>query len=118
MRASTPRPARCRLAQRLRRSVRFFFNDPAPPEISPLPLPDALPICHVGARSVMNRLHPHLRARAADVGRSEEHTSELQSPGPISYAVFCFKKKEKTTRTHITPHQPECQTPQPPVTAS
>src|SRR2546421_13068156 len=23
----------------------FFFNDPAPPEISPLPLPDALPIC-------------------------------------------------------------------------
>src|SRR3990172_2024357 len=22
----------------------FFFNDPAPPEISPLPLPDALPI--------------------------------------------------------------------------
>src|SRR5256884_25008 len=23
----------------------FFFNDPPPPEISPLPLPDALPIC-------------------------------------------------------------------------
>src|SRR3989454_10794716 len=23
----------------------FFFNDPAPPEIYPLPLPDALPIC-------------------------------------------------------------------------
>ena len=22
--------------------------------------------------------------------RSEEHTSELQSPVPISYAVFCF----------------------------
>src|SRR5256885_15050480 len=27
----------------------FFFNDPAPPEISPLPLPDALPIS-AGAR--------------------------------------------------------------------
>src|SRR2546429_8347895 len=25
-------------------SLFFFFNDPAPPEISPLPLPDALPI--------------------------------------------------------------------------
>src|SRR2546428_12364287 len=24
----------------------FFFNDPAPPEISPLPLHDALPISH------------------------------------------------------------------------
>ena len=27
--------------------------------------------------------------------RSEEHTSELQSPVPISYAVFCLKKKKK-----------------------
>ena len=25
--------------------------------------------------------------------RSEEHTSELQSPYVISYAVFCLKKK-------------------------
>ena len=25
--------------------------------------------------------------------RSEEHTSELQSPTPISYVVFCLKKK-------------------------
>src|SRR3546814_1350022 len=28
-----------------------------------------------------------------DVGRSEEHTSELQSLMRISYAVFCLKKK-------------------------
>src|SRR5213595_3627056 len=27
--------------------------------------------------------------------RSEEHTSELQSPSVISYAVFCLKKKKK-----------------------
>src|SRR5213596_4341292 len=27
--------------------------------------------------------------------RSEEHTSELQSNGLISYAVFCLKKKKK-----------------------
>ena len=31
--------------------------------------------------------------------RSEEHTSELQSPVPISYAVFCLKKK-KNKRTN------------------
>ena len=29
-------------------------------------------------------------------GRSEEHTSELQSHSFISYAVFCLKKKKKT----------------------
>src|SRR3546814_3360673 len=35
-------------------------------------------------------------------GRSEEHTSELQSLMRISYAVFCLKKKnkKKTTKTH------------------
>src|SRR3546814_8637863 len=32
-------------------------------------------------------------------GRSEEHTSELQSLMRISYAVFCLKKK-KTTSHH------------------
>src|SRR3546814_9019574 len=31
------------------------------------------------------------------VGRSEEHTSELQSLMRISYAVFCLKKKNKIT---------------------
>src|SRR3546814_2404496 len=30
---------------------------------------------------------------AVDEGRSEEHTSELQSLMRISYAVFCLKKK-------------------------
>src|SRR3546814_3951357 len=30
-------------------------------------------------------------------GRSEEHTSELQSLMRISYAVFCLKKKKKTS---------------------
>src|SRR3546814_4365795 len=32
----------------------------------------------------------------ASMGRSEEHTSELQSLMRISYAVFCLKKKKKT----------------------
>src|SRR3546814_10021069 len=34
-------------------------------------------------------------------GRSEEHTSELQSLMRISYAVFCLKKKIKKN-THTT----------------
>src|SRR5213082_3966019 len=35
------------------------------------------------------------RWRRPDYRRSEEHTSELQSPDTISYAVFCLKKKKK-----------------------
>src|SRR3546814_8104624 len=37
-------------------------------------------------------------------GRSEEHTSELQSLMRISYAVFCLKKKKNTRKDHtLTP---------------
>src|SRR3546814_7329458 len=36
--------------------------------------------------------------RALDSFRSEEHTSELQSLMRISYAVFCLKKKKKSTK--------------------
>src|SRR3546814_1478176 len=34
----------------------------------------------------------------AEISRSEEHTSELQSLMRISYAVFCLKKKKKTIK--------------------
>src|SRR3546814_3328203 len=39
----------------------------------------------------------HLRGLAVGArrGRSEEHTSELQSLMRISYAVFCLKKKNR-----------------------
>src|SRR3546814_7612883 len=41
-------------------------------------------------------LAAHGEAVAVDLpGRSEEHTSELQSLMRISYAVFCLKKKNK-----------------------
>src|SRR3546814_6877614 len=33
-------------------------------------------------------------------GRSEEHTSELQSLMRISYAVFCLKKKNKLQQSN------------------
>src|SRR3546814_3977620 len=46
-----------------------------------------------------NRPRPlatRMRRRAA--GRSEEHTSELQSLMRISYAVFCLKKKKYASK--------------------
>src|SRR5213079_3718887 len=77
--------------------VFFFFNDTATTEIYTTPdtlsLHDALPILkhlRTGDPSVARR-DPHARFS----GRSEEHTSELQSPVVISYAVFCLKKKKK-----------------------
>src|SRR3546814_2708364 len=36
------------------------------------------------------------------LGRSEEHTSELQSLMRISYAVFCLKKKTKSDKRSKT----------------
>src|SRR3546814_7918544 len=39
----------------------------------------------------------------AQAGRSEEHTSELQSLMRISYAVFCLKKKKKKKSIAPTP---------------
>src|SRR3546814_3958271 len=61
-------------------------------------------------------------ARAADLDRSEEHTSELQSLMRISYAVFCLKKKtlqphtqyalrhKHTKRNQILMIQPDTET--------
>src|SRR3546814_10171959 len=45
-------------------------------------------------------------------GRSEEHTSELQSLMRISYAVFCLKKKTTTTNNN-TQVKPRHKSPQP-----
>src|SRR3982751_5628032 len=71
------------LCVRLEYSFFFFFNDTAPTEIYPLPLPAALPIC-AGTdvandeRVVAARDLPGLE-QLRRVHRSEEHTSELQS---------------------------------------
>src|SRR3546814_1191438 len=44
------------------------------------------------------------RATIDELGRSEEHTSKLQSLMRISYAVFCLKKKNNNNRIkHIKP---------------
>src|SRR3546814_10620855 len=50
-------------------------------------------LLHVGILVVDLRLDEGRAAGAR--GRSEEHTSELQSLMRISYAVFCLKKKKK-----------------------
>src|SRR3546814_5569125 len=42
------------------------------------------------------------RVYRQSLGRSEEHTSELQSLMRISYAVFCLKKKNKNSKNTET----------------
>src|SRR3546814_10809169 len=53
--------------------------------------PQALPRLLDGRPARPGR-HPTMRP--LNPGRSEEHTSELQSLMRISYAVFCLKKKK------------------------
>src|SRR3546814_6387165 len=38
-------------------------------------------------------------------GRSEEHTSELQSLMRLSYAVFCLKKQKKNINKNTNTHE-------------
>src|SRR5256885_8774171 len=102
----------------------FFLNDPAPPEIYPLPPPAPLPICFRRSHAWDDhRREPHrsdrcgLHHRPADPGRdqaaghrgmsaaplkilvvddeprSEEHTSELQSPCNLVCRLLLEKKK-------------------------
>src|SRR3546814_8922630 len=47
-------------------------------------------------------LFENLSLAQSIVGRSEEHTSELQSLMRISYAVFCLKKKTKSSTNYNT----------------
>src|SRR5256885_4444581 len=80
----------------------FFFNDTATTEIYTLSLHDALPIYPAPRR----RGRPRRRRRRAATGpsprRSEEHTSELQSP----CNVVCRLLLEKTTNSADTPPIP------------
>src|SRR3546814_3950809 len=60
-------------------------------------LADFLQIDGVGLAQYVAALLGHLTRNTdgeAGAGRSEEHTSELQSLMRISYAVFCLKKKK------------------------
>src|SRR3546814_7649408 len=59
------------------------------------PCRDAADLGHAGDEDALSR-HREQPALFADSneGRSEEHTSELQSLMRSSYAVFCLKKKQ------------------------
>src|SRR5580765_3512357 len=76
----------------------FFFNDTATTEIYTLSLHDALPI------SLRRRLSEAIRTTYADlspwerVNRSEEHTSELQSPVHLVCRLLLEKKNIKRRR--------------------
>src|SRR5688572_32692085 len=86
----------------------FFFNDPATTEIYTLSLHDALPI-FAGDRRRGDRRKQHIAAgcieasgqgieqrhRARRFGRSEEHTSELQSQSNLVCRLLLEKKKKK-----------------------
>src|SRR5258708_37317826 len=90
----------------------FFFNDTATTEIYTLSLHDALPIWPAGPHlpgvhhdrgqrpdrplrrgHLAGRHEPDVRA-----GRSEEHTSELQSPDHLVCRLLLEKKKKRNTR--------------------
>src|SRR3546814_5957388 len=51
-----------------------------------------------------DKVADELAALKAAQGRSEEHTSELQSLMRISYAVFCLKKKNNKRITTNNAH--------------
>src|SRR4051794_8995645 len=84
----------------------FFFNDTATTEIYTLSLHDALPIWSASRYSpwttrkkssptssvTMARLRP---ANCRSATRSEEHTSELQSPVHLVCRLLLEKKKNK-----------------------
>src|SRR5574340_1853123 len=70
----------------------FFFNDTATTEIYTLSLHDALPISAHGGGPRARHPRP---GRAGGEPRSEEHTSELQSPKDIVCRLLLEKKKKK-----------------------
>src|SRR5438034_8056574 len=92
----------------------FFFNDPATTQIYTLSLHDALPISRArgaprhgakpgGATGQGRRVdRPAVRSRRsgrhAAGGRSEEHTSELQSHSDLVCRLLLEKKKKKKKR--------------------
>src|SRR5256885_5272237 len=88
----------------------FFFNDTATTEIYTLSLHDALPILFITAL-VHQLLHggrlPVFEALSSGrIARSEEHTSELQSPCNLVCRLLLEKKKMLFCATIAAP---QCQ---------
>src|SRR5437763_12247606 len=84
----------------------FFFHDPATTQIYTLSLHDALPISasttqYVSTSFTSSSCHGSTRRQAGSVtsatSRSEEHTSELQSPMYLVCRLLLEKKKKKSS---------------------
>src|SRR4051794_41664641 len=79
-------------------SIFFFFNDTATTEIYTLSLHDALPIYAHDSMTLMTRpsftRNELCTARCGPSVRSEEHTSELQSPVHLVCRLLLEKKKK------------------------
>src|SRR2546425_6889152 len=88
----------------------FFFNDTATTEIYTLSLHDALPICHPAAAAVIPveliavGADDALLVRRPPEGRSEEHTSELQSLAYLVCRLLLEKKNRSKISKLILPH--------------
>src|SRR6185436_20977209 len=87
----------------------FFFNDTATTEIYTLSLHDALPISSsvvlpapVPPEMTMFRRE---RTSARSSSRSEEHTSELQSPDHLVCRLLLAKKKNRVHTHDDQSHQ-------------
>src|SRR2546425_7091490 len=85
----------------------FFFNDTATTEIYTLSLHDALPILGGAWRAKPIRLDNRIVIGGSSAsaggwpapGRSEEHTSELQSLAYLVCRLLLEKKKKKIKKT-------------------
>src|SRR5258708_23034481 len=86
----------------------FFFNDTATTEIYTLSLHDALPISGRGRRGDDGWRGHRRRARLGRrrCWRSEEHTSELQSPDHLVCRLLLEKKNKYYETTLTTSCQP------------
>src|ERR1039457_361465 len=83
-------------------SLFFFFNDTATTEIYTLSLHDALPICTRFWPSVCSSPFPW---SFPGLSRSEEHTSELQSPCNLVCRLLLEKKTRHIHLGHVPPGQ-------------
>src|SRR2546430_11225292 len=95
-------------------SVFFFFNDTATTEIYTLSLHDALPISEGPDEGAGELPRPHQRRvhlpeeEELRRGRSEEHTSELQSQSNLVCRLLLEKKKNRARIRHYCSSNCRC----------
>src|SRR6185436_20919745 len=81
-------------------TIFFFFNDTATTEIYTLSLHDALPIRN-GCEVTLPLLVVEITEAPFTPPRSEEHTSELQSPDHLVCRLLLEKKKKYEKETGL-----------------